>query len=118
MLRSRRKFYYQLGNNTVNSSIRSFFILAFTIISLSACTPLQSRRLDTAEDYIVEAEQILAGPPHHDQVKVADDTIGSAKAYLLTLKDFKKRLNSHELKRYKVLQQRANGVTNRIKSMK
>lgn len=73
--------------------------------------PLQSSRLDTAEGYIIQTEQALA----RKQIRIAEDNLGTANAYLLTLRDFKKSLTINEIKRYELLKQRADGLGKQIR---
>lgn len=73
--------------------------------------PLQSGRLDTAESHIIQAEHAL----QRKQIRIADENLGTASAYLLTLRDNKKALTKNELKRYQALKQRSEGLMKQIR---
>jgi hypothetical protein len=101
----------------VSHIIKLFFVISFLSILLSACSsiPLQTKRMDLAEDLIVEAEQALASKPKNPPVRFAIENIGTANAYLATVNDNKKFLTGYELKRYELLKHRADGIMTRIR---
>lgn len=84
---------------------------------LMACSsiPLQSKRLDSAEDHIIQAEQALAGSSSNVQIRIADENLGTASAYLDTLKDQKKFMTEPETQRYQSLKQRAEMLLKQIR---
>jgi hypothetical protein len=89
--------------------------MLFQLSACSSSSSLQSNRLDTAEEHILEAEQALANSAGSAGIKIADDNLGTANAYLATLNDHKKYLTENELKRYQALKQRSDGLLKRIK---
>ena len=94
--------------------MKSLLITLFIAIQLSSCSTsnLQSGRLDSAESYILQAEQRLSTGGNK---RVAAENIGTAKAYLGTLRDHKKYLTKGELARYQTLLQRSNKLSKRIR---
>jgi hypothetical protein len=100
----------------MNQTIRTFFVALSISISLAACssTSLQGKRLDTAEANLLQAEQALAA----SNIPAADNSLGTASAYLATLKDYKKFLNKNEFRRFQLLQERAEGLTRTINTLK
>jgi len=101
----------------MNNVTRLFFLSSLIILQLSGCSssPLQSNRLDTAESFIAQAEQALNGSPLNNQIRIANENIGTANAYLLTLHDNKRRLSVNEQKRYLSLKLRADNLKKRIR---
>ncbi len=97
--------------------IRSVFVSIFILFQFSACSTssLQSNRLDTAEEHILQAEQALANSSGSLGIRIADENLGTANAYLATLHDHKKYLTENELKRYQALKQRTDGLLKRIR---
>ena len=82
------------------------------IVFLTACSTqkLQTTRLDKAETYIVQAEQAIS----IKRMTSATNNMGTAKAYLDTLKDNLKFLSKSEVKRYHLLRARAKNIASRI----
>ena len=105
-----------LRKNIVKNHLSSLFI-AIILLFLTACssTALQSKRLNTAEDFIIQAEQALSRSPSNTQIRIADENLGTAHAYLATIYDQRKFLSKHELKRYQTLKQRVDGLYKRIR---
>ncbi len=101
----------------MNKYFTSMTLLITIFFFLSGCssTSLQSKRLDTAESFIVEAEHILDSPPHRDRITAINENLGTANAYLLTLKDNKKYLSENEKKRYPSIKQRADQLKKSIR---
>ncbi len=94
-----------------------FIILIITVIfQLSACsrTNLQSNRLDSAESYIERAEQIIANSPRKAEKNLAKENLGTATAYLETVRDNRKFLTKEERKRRLELKQRAKTLSKLI----
>lgn len=85
----------------------------FVAVQLSSCSTknLQSDRLDSAESYIQQAEQSLSSAGNKQN---AANNLGTAKAYLGTLRDHKKYLTKNEFKRYQALTQRTNTLSKRL----
>jgi len=86
--------------------------LAF-IISLNACSTanLQSSRLEQAEYYITQAEQLSTSD---NNKQLAREELGTAEAYLATLTDFRKHLNDQEAAKLKTLKSRAKILKSRL----
>jgi hypothetical protein len=97
-------------------SIKFIFSSFIIAILLQACTstPLQSSRLNSAEDDILQAEQALSA----SKVKIAENYLGTAAAYLATVEDYKNRLSSNEKKKYQGLRQREVNISRMIQSQK
>lgn len=94
-----------------------FIILIITVIfQLSACSNanLQSNRLDSAESYIERAEQIIANSPGETEKNLAEENLGTAIAYLETVRDNRKFLTKEERKRRLELKQRAKTLSKLI----
>ncbi len=99
----------------MTSSVKSLFVSLFIAIILQGCsTPLQSSRLNTAEDNIIQAERALAS----SQIRAAESFHGTAMAYLATLADFKKFMTINEEKRFQALNQREKRLSQAIRSRK
>ena len=88
------------------------FYLSF-LISLSACSTanLQSSRLEQAEYYITQAEQLSTSDNNR---QLAIEELGTAEAYLATLTDFRKHLNDQETAKLKTLKTRAKVLRRRL----
>ncbi len=87
--------------------IRTITLLSIKVVTalmITGCstTPLQSTRLNKAETYIIQAEQAYT----NSRTIIAKNNIGTAKAYLDTLKDNLKFLSKSEIKRYNTLRAR------------
>jgi len=82
------------------------------VLLISGCssTPLQSQRLNKAETYIIQAEQALTA----NKRKLAINDMGTAKAYLDTLKDNLKFLSKSEVKRYHKLRSREKNTAAKV----
>ena len=96
----------------------SLFLYIFIVFQLTSCssTPLQSKRLEAAETHIMQAEQALANSSDDDiEVRVADENLGTATAYLATINDQKKYLSENEMKQFQALKQRAKDLSRRIR---
>jgi hypothetical protein len=96
----------------------SLFLYIFIVFQLTSCssTPLQSKRLEAAEAHIMQAEQALANSSDDDsEVRVADENLGTATAYLATINDQKKYLSENEMKQFQALKQRAKDLSRRIR---
>ena len=94
------------------------FLYTFIVFQLSSCssTPLQSIRLEAAEIHIMQAEQALANSSGNEtEIRIADENLGTATAYLATLNDQKKYLSENEMKQYQALKQRAENLSKRIR---
>ena len=93
-------------------------LIAITLIifQLSACSTanVQTDRLKAAESYIAQAEQAVSSPSKRTTKFIAENNLGTAKAYLETLRDNKKFLTDAELKTYHALKQRANMLSKRL----
>jgi len=99
--------------------ITSIFIsiIITAIFQLSACTnaSLQSNRLDAAESYIVRAEKIIANSSGKAEKNLAEESLGTATAYLETVRDNRKFLTKNEHKRRQELKQRADKLSKLIR---
>ena len=93
-------------------TFKLFIVNMVGLILVSGCstTPLQSTRLNKAETYIIQAEQAISA----HKMKIATNNMGTAKAYLDTLKDNLKFLTKAEVKRFNLLKVRAKAVSSRI----
>ncbi|MCF6189555.1 MAG: hypothetical protein L3J51_03665 [Cocleimonas sp.] len=92
---------------------KSFLISMFML--LTACGgSLQAGRMDNAEGHFILAERAISA----SNVRVANDSLGTAKAFLATVNDFKKSLNIHELRRFEALKKREAKVERTIKGMR
>ncbi len=90
-------------------------LLISLLMLLTACGgSLQSGRMDSAEGHIIQAERALTA----SNARVATDNLGTAKAFLATVNDFKKSLNIHELRRYEALKKREASIERTIKGMR
>lgn len=90
-------------------------LLISLLILLTACGgSLQSGRMDSAEGHIIQAERAL----NASNAVVANDNLGTAKAYLSTVNDFKKSLNIHEQRRFEALKKRETKIEKTIKGMR
>ena len=94
----------------MNSQIRIGFLAVVFSLTLVACSsgPLQSGRLDNAEEYIMRAQTQM------DQPIFANETLGTATAFLATVKDNKFRLTKEELARYESLLKQSNDLSRQI----
>lgn len=105
--------------NILKKSTTSIFIaiIITVIFQLSACSNanLQSNRLDSAESYIERAEQIIANSPGETEKNLAEENLGTAIAYLETVRDNRKFLTKDEYKRRLELKQRADKLINMIR---
>ena len=91
-------------------------VLAMTAATVvTACTsgPLQSTRMSKAEGYMTQAEQALA-TNSPNKMKVAESNIGTAKAYIHTVRDNIKHLSKAEKIRYNSLKAKADAIDSRI----
>ena len=90
-------------------------LLMTTILLLSACStsPLQSTRLNKAETYMIQAEHALLSKQTNN-MKVAENNIGIANAYLATIKDNVKFLSKSELNRFETLKVKSKAIDARI----
>jgi len=106
--------------NILNKRIKTFFAGTVVILSLlllqTACSQdtLQTDRLNLAENYIGKAEQIVTRSVGEKDNILAEESLGTAKAYLETLRDNKKFLTEQEEKRRLELKQRADQLLKRI----
>ncbi|MEE9326385.1 MAG: hypothetical protein V3U71_03745 [Cocleimonas sp.] len=100
--------------NKPTTSITLLITILFYLLGCSSIS-LQSKRLNTAESFIIEAEHILNGSPQRGRLTAANENLGTANAYLLTLKDNRKHLSENEKRRYQSLKQRANQLKKRIR---
>ncbi len=87
-----------------------------TAVLLTGCStaPVQGDRLNTAEELLIDVENILARSSEPNAKLYAKEQLGSANAYLLTLKDNKKVLTKTQLQRYNALLQRASSLQKRV----
>ena len=85
-------------------------IAALLLITACSTQKLQTTRLDKAETYIIQAEQALT----IQKMRIATNNMGTANAYLDTLKDNLKFLKKPEVKRYHLLRARAKKLASRI----
>ena len=84
------------------------------LIFLTACSvsKLQSERLDNAEKYLVEAEQISTTKQNGSiNNEYLQNTLGTARAFLATVLDNKRFLTKEELKRHAELTKRVNSLS-------
>jgi len=84
-------------------------VMSILILGCSS-TPLQSQRLNKAETYIIQAEQALTA----NRKQLATQDMGTAKAYLDTLKDNLKFLTKTEVKRYHNLRAREKNTSAKV----
>lgn len=92
----------------------SAFLVTVLFSSCSTVT-VQSDRLDSVENYIMQAEQILSSSNGQEGKRMAENNLGHAKAYLSTLRDNKKSLSKEELARYNTLTQHEEKVSNSLR---
>jgi len=103
------------------STTSIFITIIITVIfQLSACSNanLQSNRLDSAESYIERAEQIIANSPGEIEKNLAEENLGTAIAYLETVRDNRKFLTKEERKRRLELKRRAKNLSDSIRRQK
>ena len=102
----------------MNRLKKYFFIgmlVTFAFLQVACSTQtLQHDRLDLAENYIVKAEGIIANSRGENDKILAQETLGTAKAYLETLRDNRKFLSKQENKRRLDLKQRAEALSKAI----
>ena len=95
----------------MNRLKKYFFIgmlLTFSFFQVACSTKtLQHDRLNLAENYIEKAEGIIANSRGENDKILAQETLGTAQAYLETLRDNRKFLTEQEQKRRLDLKQRA-----------
>jgi len=92
---------------------KKLFLISMLMLLTACGGSLQNGRMDSAEGHIIQAERALAS----SNTKVATDNLGTAKAYLSTVNDFKKRLSIHELRRFDALKKREANIERTIKKM-
>jgi len=97
--------------------LKKFFVFTLICVYLTGCsgTRIQTSRLNSVEDLVYDAESALKSKSNPNYKQYATESLGSASAYLLTLKDFKKSMNMEELKRYNYLLQRVSTLQKSIK---
>jgi len=104
---------YLFKENILTMGIKTFITNTVVILSLlflqTACSQdtLQADRLNQAENYIGRAEQIITHSAGEKDNILAEENLGTAKAYLETLRDNKKFLTEQEERRRLELKQRA-----------
>jgi len=94
-------------------NIKKSFLIPLLMLLTACGGSLQSGRMDSAEGYIIQAERALTA----SNAMVATDNLGTAKAYLSTVNDFKKSLNIHEQRRFEALKKRETKIERTIKGM-
>jgi hypothetical protein len=96
----------------MHRTIKLFLVNIIGLIIVSGCstTPLRSTRLNKAETYIIQAEQAISA----HKMNIATHNMGTAKAYLDTIKDNLKFLTKAEVKRFNLLKVRAKTISSRI----
>ena len=89
---------------------RTSFLTAIFSVAMIGCSsgPLQSGRLDNAEEYILRAQEQI------NQPILANETLGTANAFLATVKDNKFRLSQAEKTRYELLLKKSKVVSRKI----
>jgi len=98
--------------------MKKLSLISFLVLNLlSACSTasIQTQRLNTAESYIQQTEQLLVGSLDDDLIRAAQQDLDTANAYLATLKDYRKLMTDDEMKRYKALKQRSDEIMKRIR---
>ncbi len=85
-------------------------VVGVFLISGCSSTPLQSTRLNKAEAFMTQAEQAIEA----QKMNIAQNNMGTAKAYLDTLKDNLKFLSKAEVKRFNSLKVKAKVISSRI----
>jgi hypothetical protein len=96
----------------IMNQINLLLISATITLLLTACTgaSLQSSRLDKAESFMIQAEQAIS----MNNMRVAQENIGTSNAYILTLKDNFKFLSDEEKSRYNNLKARIEKINQRV----
>ena len=90
--------------------LRTSILATVFSMAIVGCSsgPLQSGRLDNAEEHITRAQA------QANQPILANETLGTATAFLATVKDNKFRLTEQELARYEMLLKRSKMVSGEI----
>ncbi len=98
------------------SAIPGAVLVMLVLFQISACSTanLQTDRLNSVEDYLQQVEVLLSSSQNSQSIYIADEKLGTAKAYLETLRDNRKFLTENELRRYNALKQRANSLARQI----
>ena len=89
-------------------------LLTTTVITGCSTAPVQTDRLNTVEDLLLDAERVLSNKSVSNPNQYAKENLGSASAYLLTLRDNKKVLSDSQLKRYNSLTKRVSALQKQL----
>ena len=84
-----------------------------TLLTGCSTSSVQSKRLDTAEELIIQTERDLTSTIGDTNKLKAQEKLGTANAYLATLKDYQKSLTKEELERYKALTKKSDALSKR-----
>jgi len=95
-------------------NIKRSFLISLLMLLTACGGSLQGGRMDNAEGHIIQAERAITA----SNARVATDNLGTAKAFLATVNDFKKSLNIHELRRFEALKKREANIERTIKGMR
>ena len=89
---------------------------ALTTTLLVGCSnaPVQTDRLNTVEDLLFDAENVLSRNTGPNPKQYAKENLDTAGAYLLTLRDNKKLLSKIQMKRYNSLTQRVSTLRKKL----
>ena len=103
-------------NKQIKTFIAGTVVILSSLLLQTACSQdrLQTDRLNLAENYIGKAEQIVTHSTGGEDNILAEETLGTAKAYLETVRDNKKFLTEQEERRRLELKQRADQLLKRI----
>ena len=94
-------------------------LLLTTVISttfLTGCStaPVQNDRLNTVENLLRDSERVLSQNSVSNPKQYAKENLDTASAYLLTLKDNKRRFSDIQLKRYNSLSERVSTLQKKL----
>ncbi|WP_299879591.1 hypothetical protein [uncultured Cocleimonas sp.] len=89
-------------------------VLTTTLLVGCSNAPVQTSRLNSVEDLILDAERVLSNNAGPNPIQYAKQNLDTAGAYLLTLRDNKKVLSDIQLKRYNSLTQRISTLRKQI----
>jgi len=89
-------------------------VLTTTLLVGCSNAPVQTNRLNTVEDLLLDAERMLSRNSGPNSKQYAKQNLDTAGAYLLTLRDNKKVLSDTQLKRYNSLSQRVSTLRKQL----
>ena len=94
----------------------TYLITTTVLMMLTACSTssVQTKRLNTVEELILQTEHDLTNSSGSSNKIKAQEKLGTAKAYLATLKDYQKSLTTKELARYKDLTKKSEELSKQV----